>query len=76
MSLLVPLETTLQRFVRDVLHASVRGRVHVNPSLQKIFHTEIGVSNLELLEDMLDDGRRLECLERPPRIRRQIPGGR
>ncbi len=35
MSLLVPPETVLQRFVHDVLHASVRRRVHVDPSLQK-----------------------------------------
>ena len=62
MSLLVPRETVLQRVVHDVLHASVRRRVHLDPSLQKIFHTEVGVAGFELLEDMLDDGRRLERL--------------
>ena len=46
MSLLVPLETVLQRFVHDVLHASVRRRVHLDPSLQKIFHAEVGDGGL------------------------------
>ena len=64
MSPLVPRETVLQRFVHDVLHASVRRRVHLDPSLQQIFHAEVGVAGLELLEDMLDDGRRLERLRR------------
>jgi hypothetical protein len=44
-----------------VLHASIR-RGTPDPSLQKIFHTEVGVAGLELLENMLDNGRRLEAL--------------
>ena len=44
MPLLVPLEAVLQRFVHDVLHAGVRRRVHLDPSLQKIFHAKVGVA--------------------------------
>jgi hypothetical protein len=62
MSPLVPPEPVLQRFIHDVLHASVRRRVHLDPSLQKIFHTDVGVVGFELREDMLDNGRRQERL--------------
>jgi hypothetical protein len=62
MSLLVPPETMLQRLVHDVLHARVRRRVDVNPSLQEIFYAEIRTMGFELLKDMLDDSRRLQRL--------------
>ena len=62
MSLLVSPETVLQGLVHNALHAGVGRRVHLNPPLQQIFHAEIGVEGLELLEDVLDDGRRRERL--------------
>ena len=63
-SLLVLFEPVLQRVVHDLLHAGVCRRVHLDSALQQIFDSEVGIVRCELLEDMLDEGRRLEGLAR------------